>query len=526
MKKSIFGITLLIALFLSSAVFTQNEKKSLIYKLAQNERLIFTESTAMIGVVRGDYILGISAYNNSGEYGYYFVAGMQKFGPYTTLNSAGFIYTLDIWYAAVTKGEKYYLIINGNELGPFDYEPLIEFSADAKNYIIYGYDNGKFKYCVNGNPFVYLENATDVKLAQDGKTLVFITYEEEDESFITIAGKKYGPFQYVSFVDMNEDASKFLIIYSINDEQVYFKTQDAEYGPFSSIPGYNYSKDTDDFVHIVSTDELHTIYLNGKEIKKTTYYPEFWLNNNGNFLIAGNEGEKFTVEMDGKNFGSYDVTPIVFLPQKSDRFFYVIDNNNGKAELYEKGKLVLSCDSFSNYVSGNNDGSHAMISYVKDGQNFVWVNGEIFGPIDEVDYYTYYNTGKKEFPVITYKNGGKNWVYFNGQNFILYDQYFFDLNPRVFEDGTLMYSGIGEDGEYYIFENGKPLLASAVTYEMIKRGNSWAAFYLDSKTYDYKVIINGVEKPANTFGVSLSPDGKKYSYLSYENDQIFLNQSE
>lgn len=526
MKKSTLGFTLLIIFFLSSAVYSQSEKKSLIYKLAQNERLIFTESTAMIGVVKGDYILGISAYNNLGEYGYYFVAGMQKFGPYTTLNAAGFIYTLDIWYAAVTKGDKYYLIINGNESGPFDYEPLIEFTQDSKNYIIYGYDNGKFKYCVNGKPFVYLEHATDVKLAQDGKTLVYITYENEDDSYITIAGKKYGPYKYVSFVDMNEDASNFLILYSVNDDQMYLKTQDAEYGPFSSIPDYRYSKENNDLAYIKSNNELHSVYLNGKEILKSNVYPEFRLNNNGNFLLVSNEEEKFTVEMDGKIYGSYDETPVVFLPDNSDRSFYTVDNANGKAELYEKGKLVLTCDSFSNYVYGDNEGSHAMISYVKDGKNFVWVNGDILGPLDEVDYYTYYNTGKSEFPVITYKNGGKKWVYFNGQKFSVYDQYFYDLNPRVFEDGTLMYSGIGEDGEYYIFENGKPILSSAVTYEMIKRGNSWAAFYLDSKTYDYKVIINGVEKPANTFGVSLSPDGKKYSYLSYENNQIFLYQSE
>ena len=301
------------------------------------------------GRINGPYHF---AYLNSGDCSYPTSSGLCCGNDYSDALGSTFILTESGQYAfAYLENEKYFLNINGNKKGPYDYCGSDEMGAcgcaDYPRYYVKNFtltESGQYayRYTENGKDYVNIngsingpyDGAYNLQFTESGK--YFYGYTENRKYYVNINGNIHGPYD-------NAYSSKF------TKSGTYF---------------YGYTENGKNYVNI--NGSINGSYNSVCNLKFTQ---------NGKYAYCYTENGKYYVNINGSIHGPYDKT---------------FDNG---LELSESGK----------YAYG----------YSENGKNYLNVNGKI-SSTDHSDYnfYTSYdndevNVKPANYPFVDFTYGGE-----------------------------------------------------------------------------------------------------------------------
>lgn len=392
---------------INSSIVDPKITKEIIYTMKAGETVAFTNEYQLgIELKEAEYYIYIK---KGGKY--YLHTAEKIFGPYDDLNSAnpnnpnsdnlikGF---------NVTKGQQKYIISEGEEIGPF--------SKDS-----------------------YFSTYKDI---------TSITEKVDKEYYITIEGKKMGPFvSWPSYAKTNEgiitygrNSDKKYILY-INGELkdkgidrtgwsfeqdgylaydfikdgklfVYFNNQN--YGPFDEIRNIQVEKGAITFYY--KNEGKSYVFINGK---KEGPYDFIGTSSYVSILDAFYykiNGEYFAQIVGGKKYGPYPSVPSIFFDSESKKYL-VAGGKKGNIELIYNGEKL---GVFNNYMKSygskqnemfNSDKLPNLIVENKDNTFTMFVQDKIYGPFKGEPSYIYDSITKQEAIVYTESNNGRDEVY-------------------------------------------------------------------------------------------------------------------
>ena len=415
--------TLLSVSLIITSVFAQEIKTEELYKLKENEHLIHMDEhrICLTGEANG-YILFVERFEGSDT--------------------------------------NHYMILNGNEHGPYDriYDPEI---SD-------GYDE---------NPFYH-----------------FVFHQGEDR-YLNWNGKIFGPYWelgpaggWYHFISHGEDNLLFTFV---RDSQEWVNVRGKEYGPYDQVMDYytTYHRDLkidDKGNHMFQykKNDQHYFNINGKDIGPMDDF-KAWGNYSATFFSKGfysfkykSQGKEYCV-INGEVFGPFDEIISVKSSVVSGEYG-VSYKKDGKGYYNRNGKEF---GPFEN-IGKMEIGSHFSVIYTKNGKDYYQVDDKTYGPFENIDNYKVWQDG---VPTFTSGTTGNIWVHMGDYKLGPYRK-FHSYYPKRTEDGGLAFK-YGRNDVYgiYVYANGR-------TFGPIKSD------YIDMRLKDSKACAFDFQ----------SPEDKKY----------------
>lgn len=453
----------------------------------------------------GDYVFYYKDFNDR----CFVKTNKTTYGPYRRVKNLHQLSTSDFTFE-FQRGKEYFANINGKEYGPYSYLLSVQTFED-KGFAIYykAKTSSKAPYCVNINnkiygPYIYTDNFK----AWSAQNFAF-QFRTQTGEYVNINGEELGPYQHIDDFK-RASTGDYMFTYSGNFK--YAKSNGKDFGPYDRIehkytnahtlPYINFQKDGRWFRNscgkidqldskIYKTDQNMSRYIKGKpdvthdRISTLTYYPV-------------TESEAYTYEdndtswvyVNGKILGPYDWA--------------------GNLKYLSNGKYAYSYRSF-------------------DGEKYVRVMGEKYGPYDDIEYYGFTLLPDEKFAFVFTKNK-EQFVKVNDRE---YGPYIIVRSLDYHSNGYFSYSYWGVDktgGEiingqktdkYTQLNNRDNLGENHVSKICYSANRKYLLEY--SSEYDY-VLING-KKISNSpgFHASFSEKESRFYWLSIQGKDIVLN---
>ena len=205
----------------------------------------------------------------------------------------------------------------------------------------------------------------------------FITNEQTTISLI-LNGRNFGEYDFITNMSFSPDGKTLLFIDIDTNDNLSFHVGGETITNYDNILLYKYSDDSKNFVYAAQTNGISFIILNGKILNK--YFDnvnEIYFSSNNNLVYNATKGEREYIFADDFESPAYNnITSFKFVGEsfaftgeRLGKFYYfILDKENAKRR--EFGGY--------DFVSAINEESDSAISIVSDGENiFIIKNGNI-----------------------------------------------------------------------------------------------------------------------------------------------------
>jgi hypothetical protein len=310
---------------------------------------------------------GYIASQNIKDNKYYIQINNQTYGPYDydyyavypkfSNDSSKYGWTF-------RKNDKYYIQINNQTYGPYDYvsDYSFQFSNDGSKYVwVFGKDCEYEGVCkqryiqINNQTYGPYDYVGYLRFSNDGSKYGWVfgkgcKYYEGigykcKQRYIQINNQTYGPYDYVYSLEFFNDSSKYVWTFRKNDEY-YIQINNQIYGPYDYVSDYSFR---------FSNDGSKYVWIFGKDCK----YEEW----NSNYKKC----KKYYIQINNKTYGPYDYVGYLQFSNDGSKYGWIF----GKDCKYEEWN--------SNYKK----------YYKKCKKYYIQINNKTYGPYDYVFDYSF-----------------------------------------------------------------------------------------------------------------------------------------
>ena len=333
------------------ALYVQNHIPNVIVKGEEKGQI--KASTVFYQFKLSDYVWMVEYVENTAnisESSYYVIVNGEKMGPFSIEHPA-MNYEYANWSIGYFKQDKkYYINLKGKEYGPYDYA---QFRGSNNHWVIIKYRSIENKKVIGNIIFDGIDYGDDITTVKDedsvfdlkyndirvreidqtgaNKDVLWFVYSKGDKKFLNLNGKEIGPYDFIMF---NDDFSNSLSV-------VYMPRQEMNW-IFSFHKGKNIPPEV--------------LTLDGENLIKYDR-PNVNIEKIGNISIFGN-----TIEIDNVKYGPFEgeiiavqnvndvLTKVYYKNDNNYEYFYTI-NAGKKYGPYMKDKKIFY-DQF-NYLRGD-----------------------------------------------------------------------------------------------------------------------------------------------------------------------------